>query len=113
MPSRIANQAAELAIQSMTRISSADTTSYRLRPDEVNVEVTTDATHALELFMPSVAECPGVTFTVFFKTDGGQDVTVKDSAGNQIGVPLVKAGDNQVLYSNGFRLSLILQVIVG
>jgi hypothetical protein len=104
-------QSAELSSKKITRIASAlGVTTYNPRPDEDNLEVTTVGAYAMAITMPSPAECADQIMTIFFTTDGGQDVTIYNSSGTQIGAPLTAAGDHQVLYSNGYRWFVLLDV---
>lgn len=90
---------------SLDRVSlvAAGTTAKTLKLYEHICIVVTNAADACTITLPPVKEAEGGIYAVYFKTDGGVNVTVEDNNDDAglTDVTLTAADDNLVVFSTG------------
>lgn len=84
--------------------SSATVTAKVMSVYERSILITTDATNALTVTLPSVAEAKGKIYFIRLVTDGGKNVTIEDKNGDAglSDITLADAGDGVCLISDGY-----------
>jgi hypothetical protein len=96
----------------LSSVATGAAISRSLNVRETTVRCITDATNAITISLPSVAEAQGRQFDILFVTDGGANVTVTDKAddGSMANVVLTAAADKLSVISNGQRWVIVEEI---